>query len=164
MKNCLKFINPNPSITQTAVWTVSCLGGLSNCTPPTVKACYVSSSTGKKSIETRGTGSVTVRSPIIDSVLGDTMSRYTLAVRLKDSPRSTRVLIIRTSVTGGIAHTGRKRARRTQLTWILAIIWMCLGSVLTSSTLWALTIVNTCLLYTSPSPRDKRQSRMPSSA
>ena len=25
-------------------------------------------------------------------------------------------------------------------------------------------IFNTCLLYTSPSPRDKRQSRMPSSA
>ena len=25
-------------------------------------------------------------------------------------------------------------------------------------------MVNTCLLYTSPSPRDKRQSRMPSSA
>ena len=25
-------------------------------------------------------------------------------------------------------------------------------------------IVNPCLLYTSPSPRDKRQSRMPSSA
>ena len=25
-------------------------------------------------------------------------------------------------------------------------------------------IINTCLLYTSPSPRDKRQSRMPSSA
>ena len=25
-------------------------------------------------------------------------------------------------------------------------------------------IVRTCLLYTSPSPRDKRQSRMPSSA
>ena len=25
-------------------------------------------------------------------------------------------------------------------------------------------IYNTCLLYTSPSPRDKRQSRMPSSA
>ena len=24
--------------------------------------------------------------------------------------------------------------------------------------------VNSCLLYTSPSPRDKRQSRMPSSA
>ena len=27
-----------------------------------------------------------------------------------------------------------------------------------------LEIVGTCLLYTSPSPRDKRQSRMPSSA
>ena len=26
------------------------------------------------------------------------------------------------------------------------------------------TITDTCLLYTSPSPRDKRQSRMPSSA
>ena len=25
-------------------------------------------------------------------------------------------------------------------------------------------IINSCLLYTSPSPRDKRQSRMPSSA
>ena len=28
----------------------------------------------------------------------------------------------------------------------------------------ALVIVGDCLLYTSPSPRDKRQSRMPSSA
>ena len=27
-----------------------------------------------------------------------------------------------------------------------------------------LTLMHTCLLYTSPSPRDKRQSRMPSSA
>ena len=25
-------------------------------------------------------------------------------------------------------------------------------------------VINSCLLYTSPSPRDKRQSRMPSSA
>ena len=30
--------------------------------------------------------------------------------------------------------------------------------------LWLLTQSYTCLLYTSPSPRDKRQSRMPSSA
>ena len=29
---------------------------------------------------------------------------------------------------------------------------------------WAVTAFVTCLLYTSPSPRDKRQSRMPSSA
>ena len=28
----------------------------------------------------------------------------------------------------------------------------------------AILAINTCLLYTSPSPRDKRQSRMPSSA
>ena len=28
----------------------------------------------------------------------------------------------------------------------------------------SIVFVNTCLLYTSPSPRDKRQSRMPSSA
>ena len=32
-----------------------------------------------------------------------------------------------------------------------------------SPCLWANTVC-TCLLYTSPSPRDKRQSRMPSSA
>ena len=29
---------------------------------------------------------------------------------------------------------------------------------------WGWEIARTCLLYTSPSPRDKRQSRMPSSA
>ena len=29
---------------------------------------------------------------------------------------------------------------------------------------YALTLLGNCLLYTSPSPRDKRQSRMPSSA
>ena len=35
-----------------------------------------------------------------------------------------------------------------------------------SATLWSIDITgyNDCLLYTSPSPRDKRQSRMPSSA
>ena len=32
------------------------------------------------------------------------------------------------------------------------------------SVIWANQFDNTCLLYTSPSPRDKRQSRMPSSA
>ena len=30
--------------------------------------------------------------------------------------------------------------------------------------LWGAETISTCLLYTSPSPRDKRQSRMPSSA
>ena len=40
-----------------------------------------------------------------------------------------------------------------------------LGSTLISSVAEALSYMDTsCLLYTSPSPRDKRQSRMPSSA
>ena len=46
------------------------------------------------------------------------------------------------------------------------------GAVLTQNTNWKnvelaidnLRQANVCLLYTSPSPRDKRQSRMPSSA
>ena len=33
-----------------------------------------------------------------------------------------------------------------------------------SGMLWIEGVAVTCLLYTSPSPRDKRQSRMPSSA
>ena len=37
-------------------------------------------------------------------------------------------------------------------------------SVVTSETVTAEGSIITCLLYTSPSPRDKRQSRMPSSA
>ena len=36
--------------------------------------------------------------------------------------------------------------------------------LLATKVLFHLGITNTCLLYTSPSPRDKRQSRMPSSA
>ena len=32
------------------------------------------------------------------------------------------------------------------------------------TTVGTIGVANTCLLYTSPSPRDKRQSRMPSSA
>ena len=39
-----------------------------------------------------------------------------------------------------------------------------LGDVKTSSVVKGETLFDTCLLYTSPSPRDKRQSRMPSSA
>ena len=45
------------------------------------------------------------------------------------------------------------------------------GDIITESSIISITIQNeelptyaTCLLYTSPSPRDKRQSRMPSSA
>ena len=45
-------------------------------------------------------------------------------------------------------------------------IFICfLGSLLAISILFGLLVRGvTCLLYTSPSPRDKRQSRMPSSA
>ena len=35
---------------------------------------------------------------------------------------------------------------------------------MTEAAEWRVTSINSCLLYTSPSPRDKRQSRMPSSA
>ena len=38
------------------------------------------------------------------------------------------------------------------------------GSGMSGGTIVVLGSVGTCLLYTSPSPRDKRQSRMPSSA
>ena len=39
--------------------------------------------------------------------------------------------------------------------------WKVVSSVVYGTTL---VLLYTCLLYTSPSPRDKRQSRMPSSA
>ena len=38
------------------------------------------------------------------------------------------------------------------------------GAPLIGATAAAVAPINGCLLYTSPSPRDKRQSRMPSSA
>ena len=40
------------------------------------------------------------------------------------------------------------------------IIWCVLGVIVLGVGIW----LYICLLYTSPSPRDKRQSRMPSSA
>ena len=40
------------------------------------------------------------------------------------------------------------------------LVWKNVADILTNSTVQ----LNYCLLYTSPSPRDKRQSRMPSSA
>ena len=39
-----------------------------------------------------------------------------------------------------------------------------LSSVWVGSIAWVIALLSFCLLYTSPSPRDKRQSRMPSSA
>ena len=37
-------------------------------------------------------------------------------------------------------------------------------SVANTSLIGILTVINNCLLYTSPSPRDRQKSRMPSSA
>ena len=43
--------------------------------------------------------------------------------------------------------------------------WLCFNKdIITSDKTILLAESNSCLLYTSPSPRDKRQSRMPSSA
>ena len=48
-----------------------------------------------------------------------------------------------------------KKKEKVKRTIILSSVIVSLG---------ALTMLTYCLLYTSPSPRDKRQSRMPSSA
>ena len=42
--------------------------------------------------------------------------------------------------------------------------YIVLGSAISLTGKYSSNGVHTCLLYTSPSPRDKRQSRMPSSA
>ena len=47
-------------------------------------------------------------------------------------------------------------------TKLLAIATLVVSLLMTGITFFALNSI--CLLYTSPSPRDKRQSRMPSSA
>ena len=46
----------------------------------------------------------------------------------------------------------------------LALLATRLESIEEAKVILVFHIVGTCLLYTSPSPRDKRQSRMPSSA
>ena len=46
----------------------------------------------------------------------------------------------------------------------LAYVNIVIGEDISATILVAETVPYTCLLYTSPSPRDKRQSRMPSSA
>ena len=48
---------------------------------------------------------------------------------------------------------------------IVYYLWVGMFSVFVVAQFWTFTAdIYTCLLYTSPSPRDKRQSRMPSSA
>ena len=54
--------------------------------------------------------------------------------------------------------------RGSNLTFSVMIFMLIYISVVTFSIPGATVLSVTCLLYTSPSPRDKRQSRMPSSA
>ena len=46
----------------------------------------------------------------------------------------------------------------------IAALKLMIEGALGSTYGWGYTLYYACLLYTSPSPRDKRQSRMPSSA
>ena len=58
---------------------------------------------------------------------------------------------------------GRRRTAALALLGVLAALVLAAGAVVAVRHGEALP-GTTCLLYTSPSPRDKRQSRMPSSA
>ena len=60
---------------------------------------------------------------------------------------------------------GAATAFATALLLLLVLLLVLLLTDINTDTDFDVGIVtNTCLLYTSPSPRDKRQSRMPSSA
>ena len=69
-------------------------------------------------------------------------------------------------------HFGKEKARKNVLIGFTGFLFMTIIMLITigfetSASDWvqdSLANVFTCLLYTSPSPRDKRQSRMPSSA
>ena len=59
----------------------------------------------------------------------------------------------------------RIRLERRTTNFAKSLVMGCMILIITVAGLdtW-FAVDNTCLLYTSPSPRDKRQSRMPSSA
>ena len=59
------------------------------------------------------------------------------------------------AATGSISAAGRDMGMSYKRAWSL---------VETMNAMFRDPLVESCLLYTSPSPRDKRQSRMPSSA
>ena len=54
--------------------------------------------------------------------------------------------------------------RRQVLKAKYTVLWLTVGLVLAITASVPTLLDRVCLLYTSPSPRDKRQSRMPSSA
>ena len=57
----------------------------------------------------------------------------------------------------------RPVAGPTATQWLANLPWWTVLVLMAPILLWPF-YVQACLLYTSPSPRDKRQSRMPSSA
>ena len=71
----------------------------------------------------------------------------------------------------GPSRSKQFAGKQTNLEKLIAMPWglvaLIIGlAILGTAMLYSSTITNpdVCLLYTSPSPRDKRQSRMPSSA
>ena len=68
--------------------------------------------------------------------------KYNYMSAAKELAKKVRIHALKMAHNGGAAHTGSSFS----VTDILAVLY------------------TDCLLYTSPSPRDKRQSRMPSSA
>ena len=70
-----------------------------------------------------------------------------------------------TVINGGIIHAYGSNARMGQGEWMVVEADESDGSFnRLPATIAIVTNIDPCLLYTSPSPRDKRQSRMPSSA
>ena len=66
--------------------------------------------------------------------------------------------VVRALLMGALAFVLKERGRRSRP---LALLLLCLLLMLLLRPSWLLDV---CLLYTSPSPRDQRGSRMPSSA
>ena len=74
-------------------------------------------------------------------------SLLTSLVGMTDTYLSAQISVHATDAIGGASY----------LLWFIGLVVMAVG-------VGATALISRCLLYTSPSPRDKRQSRMPSSA
>ena len=97
------------------------------------------------------------------------------AIRAGYSPATAEVqasrLLRDAKVAAAVAEARKARSERTQITadWVLEQQQALVASALARDSDGSVEIArkalkDICLLYTSPSPRDKRQSRMPSSA
>ena len=64
----------------------------------------------------------------------------------------------------GIENLERKPDSNSDLLWIEALFGLGQSRIISDEILRLLNSKKTCLLYTSPSPRDRQKSRMPSSA